>query len=73
AAIQKQIEATNTKRAQYIAAETAKQGPGATSFERAIRDAVRAQATARGLTFPADPAAPATPAAPAAKLALDPC
>ncbi len=61
ASIQAKIQDLGVKRAQFVAAELAKASPSDTSFERALRDAIRAQAIARGLTFPAAPTA--TPAA----------
>jgi hypothetical protein len=57
AEVQRTIAEVGAKRNQFIAAETAKMAAGSSSsFERAIRDAVRAQASARGLTFPAEAA-----------------
>jgi hypothetical protein len=57
ASIQAKIQELSVKRAQFVAAELAKASPSDTSFERALRDAIRAQAMARGLTFPAAPTA----------------
>ena len=64
--IQAKIKAIGERRSEFLAAETAKQEKdGARSFDRAMRDAIRAQASARGFRFPADPVAEAAPAAPA--------
>lgn len=64
--IQTKVQELSAKRAQFVAAETAKLSPTDTSFERAIRDAIRSQATARGLVFQEVPAAIAKPAEPSA-------
>jgi hypothetical protein len=62
AEIQAKVLEASTRRAQFIATETAKLGAANKTFDRAIRDAVRAQAVARGLAFPAEPMAAATAA-----------
>lgn len=60
--IRKRVAELDAQRAKFVAQETARRGAEGSSFDRAIRDAVRAQAVARGLSFPAD--AVATAAAP---------
>ncbi len=63
AAIQAQVNELGMKRTQFIAAETAKQaGSDKSAFDQAIRDAIRAQATARGFVFPAASTATTVPA-----------
>ncbi|MFO0828223.1 MAG: vWA domain-containing protein [Phycisphaerales bacterium] len=63
-AIQARVTELGSLRAKFVADEIAKRAGGdAASFDRAIRDAIRAQATARGFQFPADPVK--TAAAPA--------
>ncbi|MFO0783604.1 MAG: vWA domain-containing protein [Phycisphaerales bacterium] len=54
--IQSKIKELDVKRAQFIANALAARPAGPDSFDRALRDAIRAQATARGLQF-ADAAA----------------
>ncbi|MBL9118845.1 MAG: VWA domain-containing protein [Phycisphaerae bacterium] len=63
AEIQKRIQELGDQRATYIATEIAKRnGSDKSAFDRAIRDAIRAQASARGFAFPADPVVEAAPA-----------
>jgi hypothetical protein len=66
-AIQKQVTELGEKRTRFVAeAIAAKAGKDASAFDRAIRDAIRAQASARGFAFRPDSVAGATePAAPA--------
>jgi hypothetical protein len=69
AELQARVDTLGTQRQRFIAEELAKQaGADKAAFDRVIRDAVRAQAQARGFTFPADPiaAAPTAPSAPTA-------
>lgn len=64
--IQARVKELGDLRSAFVAAEIAKrQGSDHSSFDRAIRDAIRAQATARGFTFPPEPATAAQPEAPA--------
>jgi hypothetical protein len=61
--MQKRITELGEQRMKFVAAETAKLAGGDKSaFDRAIRTAIRAQASARGFTFPADPVVEAAPA-----------
>ncbi len=61
--VQAEIAELGTKRQAFIAEETARQvKAGGKAFDRAMRDAIRAQAAAHGFQFPAE-AAGATPAA----------
>ena len=54
--VQKRVAELGVSRAKFVAEEIAKRkGSDKSSFDRAIRDAIRAEATARGFTFPADP------------------
>jgi hypothetical protein len=70
-AIQKEVAELGAKRARFVAeAIAARAGADKAAFDRALRDAIRAQASARGFRFPADPMAeapagspPATPTA----------
>jgi Mg-chelatase subunit ChlD len=56
AEIAKKIQETGTKRDAYVAEEMKKQAKDdKNSFDRAVRDAVRQQAAARGFKFPEDP------------------
>ncbi|MFO0962563.1 MAG: vWA domain-containing protein [Phycisphaerales bacterium] len=59
--IRKRIAELDAQRGKFVAQETARRGADAGSFDRAIRDAVRAQAVARGLAFPPDAVAAAAP------------
>lgn len=61
-ALQEEIRVIGERRAAFIAAEMAKGGrTDDAAFDRAIRNAIRAQATARGFTFRPDPVVEATP------------
>jgi hypothetical protein len=61
AEIAKKIQETGAKRDAYVAEEMKKQPKDDQgSFDRAVRDAVRRQAAARGFQFPEDPKKPAT-------------
>jgi hypothetical protein len=63
AALQEEIRVTGERRAAFIAAELAKSArTDEAAFDRAIRNAIRAQATARGFTFRPDPVVGVTPA-----------
>ncbi len=64
-AIQAKIKEADAKRAKFVADAIAARGGDATSFDRVIRDAVRAQASARGFTFPTDAASAAAGTNPA--------
>ncbi len=60
--IQKQIAELGEKRSLFLADAIAKRdGKDATAFDRAIRNAIRAQATARGFAFRPDPVVEAAP------------
>lgn len=62
AALQQQIGELGAQRQSFLDAEIAKlQAEGTETFDRVVRDAIRAQATAKGLNFPAPPAAQAQP------------
>ena len=64
--IQRQVAELGEKRAIFVAQAIAKrEGGERAAFDRAIRYAIRAQASARGFRFPADPVAEAVPATPA--------
>lgn len=67
-AFQKRITELGDQRSRFVAAEIAKRsGSDASAFDRAIRNAIRAQASARGFVFKPDPIVEAAPAtAPAA-------
>ncbi|MBM4112580.1 MAG: VWA domain-containing protein [Phycisphaerae bacterium] len=74
AEIQKQVQEIGLEREKFLNAERARLASESPRFEHVIRDAVRAQATAKGMNFPAPATAPAIaaptePAAPAAPLA----
>ena len=53
--LQARVQEIAAKRAQFIAAEQAKVDANTPRFETVIRDAVRSQARAKGMEFPADP------------------
>lgn len=61
--LQKRVQELGDRRTKFVADEIAKRaGADASAFDRAIRDAIRAQATARGFAFPPEPATAAQPA-----------
>ena len=64
-ALKEKIQAVGAKRDAHVTAELAKLGMEESSaFDRAVRDALRAQAQAKGLRFPPVPKLPETPSAP---------
>lgn len=75
AEIQKQVTDLGAEREKFLVAERARLVKDGPRFEHVIRDAVRAQAQAKGMTFPAPTAvpAPAETAAPAAIAKSDGC
>ncbi len=58
AEIQKQVQEVGAERERFIAAERARLAANGPRFEHVIRDAVRSQAQAKGLRFPAPPEPP---------------